>query len=169
MITLLVALILLAATVWNSNNPGRLASCSVVVGVTTLSYWNYHFGIYDGCVDLLGYYPYQMLAPLISLLILYWVKCQLALALMFLYFTQILISLGYLVIEGQGWYIDQEYQLTMWLWFGIQIALMFSQRLTHGVHRSLCGTKLAGVAAEAFMGTKHSVNSISDHTGETKA
>ena len=169
MTAFLVVSLLAFAALHNESNDGRMTSCIAVLWVTIASYVVYHAGPYNTLVESIGYYQYQAVIPLLSILILYFIRCKLAICLMLVYLIQILFGLSYFVFEGQGWYIYQQYQLTMWLLFGVQMALMFSARLTDNVYGGICRAKLAGVSAKAFIAPKHRADSAKRHSSENQA
>lgn len=157
---------LVVASIANGDVYGRMKVCSSILWVTAASYMIYYFGDYNEYVTAIGYYQYQSIFPLISISILHLIKDRLATLLMVLYLIEISINALSFWIEGQGLYIDNAYQLSMWGVFIVQMALMFSRRLTNGVYRGLFGYDMARSSPKANMAAGHHSYSPENHPGE---
>lgn len=141
MIDILVIITLVAALLRNQDLEQRAIVCAIVLWITAMSYYMFHYGPYDQAVELLGYYQYQSAILLISISALYFVPGKLSTVLTAFFCICILINGGAWWYEGHQ-LLDDVYQNAVWVLFAIQLLIMFSRSLTNGIYRILLRTNL---------------------------
>jgi hypothetical protein len=129
-----VLLALAFASILNRYEIKRAFACVTVLLVTVASYCVYESDWYFPLEETLGYYGYQSLAPLLSVLILAKIKCRLSSCLMVLFCILVSGNLVFWYVEGLGNDVEAIYQQAVLAMFCIELALMFSKRLTNVVH-----------------------------------
>ena len=154
MIDILVISSLVAALFRNQDLEQRAIVCAIVLWITGMSYFMFHYGPYDQAIELLGYYQYQSAILLISISALYFVPGKLSTVLTAFFCVCILINGGAWWYEGHQ-ILDESYQSVVWVLFAIQLSIMFSRSLTNGIYRAILRTNMARDPAE--------IGSIAEH------
>ena len=122
-VSVLVTLTLL--TLFNIRDVNRFLTCLFVLLVTSLSYQLYYLDTYYALEGLLGYYGFQSLPPILSIIILILVYGRLSTCLMALYAANILLNVMFFWLEGIGLPVDNAYLICGFVTYAVQCALGF--------------------------------------------
>jgi hypothetical protein len=111
----------------------RFCAASVVTLVTAFSYALYHSPLYLYVYDLVGYWVYLSIAPMLSIGLLWLVRGRTAFALTVL-FAGIVVTNFTCLFMGLVVNMDVLYQYLVWIAFAIQIAILMSWRITDAIN-----------------------------------
>ncbi len=129
-----VLLVLVLAAVLNDRDDNRCNACVTVLWVTAIAYGVYESPWYFHIEDIFGYYGYESLTALLSIIILANIKCRLSTCLMVLFCVLISVNIAVWYAEFLGFYVEQIYQWVVWAIFTAELVLMLSPRVTNVVH-----------------------------------
>lgn len=123
---------LFLASIRNWSDENKLLTSMAVTFVTALSYYVYHIGPAEYLIHSMGYWGYLSLAPLLSIILLSFIRCVTSTALMLLFVLLILTHLGCYLFELGGFYVDGVYQYIAWGYFALEIIILLSERVGNG-------------------------------------
>jgi hypothetical protein len=146
----------------------RALACMTVLWVTVVSLVAHESSLYFPLSDIFGYYGLQALDPLLSIIILANIRCRLSSCLMVLFCVLVSVNIVAWYVEGLGVNVEAYYQQAVWAVFGIELALMFSERLTNVVHGIVHRPSLAGDTAAPIVAFEHLDYRIESNAGEVK-
>jgi hypothetical protein len=146
----------------------RAFACMAVLWVTVASLAIHESSLYFPLSDTFGYYGLQALDPLLSIIILANIRCRLSSCLMVLFCVLISVNIIAWYIEGLGINVEAYYQQAVWVVFIIELALMFSERLTNVVHGVVHRPSVAGDTSAPIVAFEHLDYSAQSNTSEVE-
>ena len=161
-----VILTLVIVSLRNGIETNRGLACIAALWSTVPGYFIYQSDWYFPIVDILGSYGYQSATPLLAIFALALIRDKLSTVLMCLFTVLIFANLYFFWLEGQNYQIQDIQQAFVWLVFFIEVALMLSQRLTNGIHGSLCKLDMARVIAAIKLHAGFRSSRLSDNKSE---
>lgn len=158
--SVLISLIIITLYYWRDEN--RVYTCGIVTLVTALSYFTHFNPVYFELVEVLGFYGYMCLTPLIAIALLYQEPNKLSTCLMALFTGWVGINTAFFWLEGIGAGSETGYQAAQLIVFIAEVVLMISKRATDGTYRALQQFGLAG-SSPAHDGHHNHSNHIHKH------
>ena len=164
--TLLILMAMVYVALCCRYDKQRLYPVMISLSVSIVSYSMYYWGPYNWAISKAGYFIYQSIFPLLCFVALRRIKGPLSTLLMITAFTLILVNFTALCLVGGGLYNWGDYQFAVWVILLVELALMYSPRLTNGCYGGLCEFKLGRDYTEGYSLYYSLSYSVKNHFGK---